>query len=195
MSKPLPEWYKQQREAKEALERDELENRERILQEFRAKYDIPADMKMNELAEKKRKIEERMKAQPRKKKESSNWMMGFKGNSKESETKTSEEETTREVWEKFWDEEEETTGFYLPGFFEVFPELKLKWPIWARKQGRAIKCKTDQDCQFPQACCPHPILPGEKFCCTGFGQRIMVPSYQTMEISRGPPGGGNSDKK
>merc|ERR1711871_821074 len=105
-----------------------------------------------------------------------------------------EDETTRNKWEKFWAEEEETTGFSLPGFFEVFPELKLMWPTWAKKRdGSAIECEVDADCQFPQACCPHPIIPGDKFCCTGWTQRIMVPAYQRQLIqsdimSRGDDG-------
>lgn len=71
----------------------------------------------------------------------------------------------------------------LPGFFEVFPELKLKWPIWSKnKSGGMIKCEVDEDCQFPQACCQNPFLPGEKFCCTGLGQRVMVPAYQGQEL-------------
>ena len=69
------------------------------------------------------------------------------------------------------------------GFFEVFPELKFKWPVWARKKnGGAIECETDKDCLFPQACCNHPIIPGKKFCCTGYGQRIMEPAYIGQEI-------------
>ena len=71
----------------------------------------------------------------------------------------------------------------LPGFFEVFPELKLKWPIWSKnKSGGMIKCEVDEDCQFPQACCQNPFLLGEKFCCTGLGQRAMVPAYQGQEV-------------
>ena len=55
----------------------------------------------------------------------------------------------KEKWEKFWDEDEKQTGFSsLPGFFEVFPELKFKWPNWARrKDGSAVvECETDSDC-------------------------------------------------
>jgi hypothetical protein len=55
----------------------------------------------------------------------------------------------------------------LPGLFEVFPEIKNLWPIWIRKKGQKIKCIKDEDCLFPQACCHHPIIPGEKFCCSG----------------------------
>jgi hypothetical protein len=79
--------------------------------------------------------------------------------------------------------EEKDAGFYLPGFFEVFPELRLKWPVWARKRdGSPIECKTDKDCRFPQACCNHPIIPGNKFCCTGMGQRVMERAFVGQEI-------------
>ena len=80
-------------------------------------------------------------------------------------------------------EEEKKTGFYLPGFFEVFPELKLKWPKWVtKKDGSAVECETDRDCQFPQACCQHPIIPMKKFCCTGYGQRALQPLFVGQEI-------------
>ena len=32
------------------------------------------------------------------------------------------------------------------------------------------------------ACCPHPILPHKRFCCTGTGQRILVPQYCPQEL-------------
>jgi len=81
------------------------------------------------------------------------------------------------------DEEEKKSGFYLPGLFEVFPELKLKWPIWSKNNsGDMMNCEVDEDCQFPQACCQHPFLLGDKFCCTGLGQRVMVPAYQGQEV-------------
>ena len=60
----------------------------------------------------------------------------------------------------------------------------MKWPKWGRnKDGSAIECDRDEDCPFPQACCPHPIIPGQKFCCTGWGQRIMVPAYARQQIA------------
>ena len=81
------------------------------------------------------------------------------------------------------DEEQKKSGFYLPHLFEVFPELKLKWPIWSKnKSGGMINCEVDEDCQFPQACCDNPFFIGEKFCCTGLGQRVMVPAYQGQEV-------------
>lgn len=66
---------------------------------------------------------------------------------------------------------------------KVFPELIFKWPKWSKdKDGKVKKCKTDQDCLMPQACCPHPILPGDKFCCTGFNDREMIAKYQEAYI-------------
>jgi hypothetical protein len=46
------------------------------------------------------------------------------------------------------------------------------------KNGKRKPCKTDNECPFPTTCCSHPILFGEdKFCCSGWGRREMVPSY------------------
>lgn len=75
--------------------------------------------------------------------------------------------------------EEERPKIQYPGFFEVFPELRMKWPKWSRdKRGNAIPCASDTDCPFPQTCCDHPIIPRErKYCCTGWGQRQMIPAY------------------
>ena len=71
----------------------------------------------------------------------------------------------------------------LPGFFEIFPMLDWKWPVWTMKNGKRIECKRDDDCKFPQSCCNHPIIPGNKFCCTGgYKQRAMKPAYITQEI-------------
>ena len=66
----------------------------------------------------------------------------------------------------------------LPGILEVFPELRLPWPKWLKnKNGERKSCKTDSDCPFPLACCYHPILPYEQYCCSGWNKRIMVPQY------------------
>jgi hypothetical protein len=66
----------------------------------------------------------------------------------------------------------------LPGLFEVFPELRFPWPRWLKdRQGRRKPCKVPEDCPFPLDCCIHPILPGEKFCCSGWGRRMLVPQY------------------
>lgn len=60
--------------------------------------------------------------------------------------------------------------FYLPGFFEVFPELNVFVLFFRKKNENA--CKTDADCEFPQACCDNPISPDDKFCCNGYAQSI-----------------------
>ena len=71
----------------------------------------------------------------------------------------------------------------LPGLLEVFPELKIHWPKWTKtRNGNRIDCRVDEDCLFPQTCCIHPILPGEKFCCTGFGKRRLIPAYQFSTV-------------
>ena len=156
ISKPLPEWYVKDKQQREAYVKEVEDNRQRAIDEFRRKY--------------------------------------------ESKTSTESVESLQEFGDKDVDEtpnrntisgkvtpddlqENKDTGFYLPGFFDVFPELKLQWPKWVRrKNGGAIECETDRDCQFPQACCAHPILPMKKFCCTGYGQRIMEPAYVGQEI-------------
>jgi len=180
MSKPLPEWYLAQKTEREKLMRELQENRDRIMSEFRAKYEVKDEVKRKELSQNRWSFLDKRNAQISK--------GGAKGGVLGSVEATEEEKdeegggkaeslSTREKWEMFWKEEEKSTGFYLPGFFEVFPELQLKWPNWAKRKGEAIECERDEDCQFPQACCPHPIVPGDKFCCTGWTQRIMVPAY------------------
>ena len=142
MSKPLPEWYIDERKKLEEYQK-ELENtRNNREREFSEKYD----------------------------------------NTNVNSDDTSKKSISTEDMESA-NKEQEGNKFSLPGFFEVFPELKLKWPKWARKRdGGQIECKTDKDCRFPQACCPHPLFPGQKFCCTGYGQRIMEPAYVGQEI-------------
>lgn len=169
MSKPLPEWYVTQKAERETLMRELQENRDRIMREFRSKYEVSDEEKLADL------------------KKNNKW--GFLNSRRSTGTEAEQKEdslTTREKWDLFWKEEEKSTGFYLPGFFEVFPELQLKWPSWAKRKGEAIECERDEDCQFPQACCPHPLIPGDKFCCTGWTQRIMVPAYakQTAATDR-----------
>lgn len=72
----------------------------------------------------------------------------------------------------------------FPGFFEVFPELDIiKWPQWIKKNGKIIKCEKDEDCMFPQACCHHPIVPGDKFCCSGgYKQRNLQFAFLPIPI-------------
>jgi len=187
ISKPLPEWYKEQQKQQAIIQKEVEDNRIRIMNEFRAKYEINEQSKIEEIKKKWEMIDQSNKRRKMRNKPNSlqsiwNKVSGNKVS--ESSVEDNSSSMTQEEWEQFLDEEEKSTGFYLPGFFEVFPELKLKWPKWAkRRDGSAISCETDQDCQFPQACCPHPIIPGDKFCCTGFGLRIMVPAYQRREIT------------
>ena len=171
MSKPLPEWYESQKAEREKLLRELQENRERILNEFRAKYEVKDEVKRKELQQNKWSFLDKLNGKRRA--STAPGEEGLEGKGEGADDPLS----TREKWEMFWKEEEKSTGFYLPGFFEVFPELQLKWPNWAKRKGEAIECERDEDCQFPQACCPHPIVPGDKFCCTGWTQRILVPAY------------------
>ena len=191
ISKPLPQWYRDSKGERENILKDIEKNRERILKEFKAKYEVTEEEKAQELNIKWEKIKQRVKDRKNK----FNWLEKIKSiivtNHDEELALLNDDEilhgkdaTTKEKWEKFWEDEEKQTGFSLPGFFEVFPELQLKWPKWGlKKDGSSIDCERDEDCPFPQACCPHPIIPGQKFCCTGWGQRIMVPAYARQEIS------------
>jgi len=73
--------------------------------------------------------------------------------------------------------------FTFPGFFEIFPELELKWPKWTMKHNKRIECESDADCKFPQACCHHPILPGKKYCCTGgYKVRALKPAFIPVNV-------------
>jgi hypothetical protein len=175
MSKPLPDWFQKERDEREKYLRDVEENRERIMREFRQRYEISEAEKA--AVREARWLKYKAKLESKKK----NWLGSlFAVGTAVDEDR---EETTRERWEKLWEEnkDEEEEVFMLPGFFEVFPELKLKWPIWSKRNGGLQKCETDRDCPVPQACCPHPLLPGDKFCCTGFGRRVMEPAYAPQE--------------
>ena len=200
LAKPLPQWYQESLVERERLMKELEKNRDRIMQEFKAKYEVSEKEKFEE----KRFVQDRFRKRMERKRKSGNeqgrsWLGKVFGGEKstnslfadedsetlpDSNTDLDDDISTKEKWDLFWKEEEEQTGFYLPGFFEVFPELKLKWPTWARrKDGTALKCETDADCPFPNACCPHPIIPGDKFCCTGWGRRVLVPAYARQEIS------------
>ena len=203
MSKPLPEWFKEQKKEQELLLKEIEDNRDRILKEFKAKYEITEeekiamrDKKWSELdarAARRREVPWYKKALTIGQK-----VVPKTENNVEGEV---DDVSTKEKWQKFWDDERTDTGFYLPGFFEVFPELKLKWPKWSKnRNGKVTKCKYNDDCPFPEACCPHPFLPGDKFCCTGFGNRMLIPKYQGQEAYvrrdyNGPDMTPKSDKK
>lgn len=185
MSKPLPDWFQKEREEREKYIKGLEENRERIMKEFKEKYDISERQKAADREAK----WQAFKLRNEKKKKNKKWLTSlFSPSSIVVEEEEESEETTREKWEQIWDlnsDGEEEKEWMLPGLLEVFPELNmLKWPIWSKnKNGRVTRCETDSDCPFPQACCPHPILPGDKFCCTGFGSRIMEPAYAPQQIS------------
>lgn len=175
ISKPLPEWYLQEKQKKDKFMKEVEENRQRIIEEFKAKYDVSETVKAQEIKEKWDEIQQR--AEEKSKSSSGNWLKNVFG------SKSAKSSSTKEAWEKIWKDDEKEPDFYLPGFFEVFPELKLKWPNFSRtKNGKKVECKIDSDCPFPQACCMHPILPGEKFCCSGWGRRALVPQYVPQEI-------------
>ena len=48
MSKPLPDWYKEQKEEERKLMMELKENRERIMREFRAKYEVTEEEKIKQ---------------------------------------------------------------------------------------------------------------------------------------------------
>lgn len=157
ISKPLPQWFKDAEAEKNNLMQEIEKNRERIIEEFKAKYDVGEDVKRKEQEEKWARIQSIY--EKKMKKSQQNWLSNASKlfgsvaektkNSEETDDEELEEweknqKESKENWEKFLAEEEESTGFYLPGVFDVFPELKLKWPIWARKKdGKAVKCEID----------------------------------------------------
>eukprot|EP01031_Cornospumella_fuschlensis_P039532 gene39532-48129_t len=188
ISKPLPQWYEEAKAERERFMKELEKNRERIIEEFRKRYEISEEEKRVEQEKKWARIQQRVEERKNRK---DLWgkVAKFFDSKKEAETPVSQSVMTKENWEKFWEDEEKQTGFYLPGLFEVFPELQFKWPVWARrKDGSAVECESDEDCPVPQACCSHPIIPGQNFCCTGWTQRVMVPEYvkATMKTSRAP---------
>lgn len=185
MSKPLPKWFQEQKEEQDKLMEEIEKNRERIMKEFKQKYEIVDEQqKINEYETN---LANKLNRKP-------SWLSFFGGEAK-VELDENNDKSTKQKWKEFLIEEQKSTGLIFPNLLDVFPELKMfKWPIWAKsKSGNIIQCETDQDCQFPQACCPHPILPGDKFCCTGFGRRAMVPAYATRAITVSPPNPTNNN--
>jgi hypothetical protein len=196
ISKPLPQWYLEANLERERLMREVEQNRDRILADFRAKYEVSAIEKLAERQKQLASVKERLLQKG--KEQRSGWWARLRGRAKVASTDievTAEEVlSTKEKWDTFWREEEEQTGFYLPGLLEVFPELNFKWPKWSRRQdGTAVECEADQDCPFPQACCPHPIVPGVSFCCTGWGQRVMIPQYAFQPLRPDAPTDATTD--
>lgn len=191
ISKPIPQWYNESQLQRDSSMLEIEQNRKRIIMEFKKKYEITEEEKKDEKDEKEKKRKQRaVKSQ-----HFIDKMLGIIGTKNKSLSKEELEIIENEIysttsikerWEAFLQEEKQTVFDFknLPGLFEVFPELKLfKWPVWSRnKRGNTIPCLTDTDCPFPQACCDHPIIPGDKFCCTGWGQRIMIPAYARQEI-------------
>lgn len=181
MSKPLPQWFLEQEIVRKRLQQEMEEKSKKAIEEFKSKYMISESEKM-EL------IEKSISKKQEKNSLKTSWLGRIIFSNDQTVVKDSEELTTKEKWDIFLNEEKESTGFYLPGIFDVFPELKFKWPVWAKsRDGKAIKCKTDEDCLFPQTCCAHPIIPGDSFCCSGWGRRVMVPAYQTQMIKPTEP--------
>lgn len=64
------------------------------------------------------------------------------------------------------------SSFYLPGFFEVFPELKIDFTKFKFK-----KCVKDDDCDKPEMCCDNPVKKYDKFCCKGTLVGKKTPAY------------------
>ena len=181
-ARPVPSWYLNEKILNDNYARNVEIEREKTAQEFKLKYEISEEEKMKMLTEKWDRINSAM---VKKSKEKRSWIPDVFGKRKAEESDS--ELLTKEKWESIWADKKKDPDFYLPGFFEVFPELKLKWPKWTRtKQGKSIRCESDSDCQFPESCCQHPIFLGESFCCTGWGRRAMVPQYCPQEISAGP---------
>jgi hypothetical protein len=127
----VPQWYKDEQEDESKQMIEQRINRERIIAEFKAKYLINEQQKM-ELREA---DDREMEAVAARRKEGS-WFkraLGLKGNEMDDyiESGTTEErQKSREKWLKFRKEEKSASEFRLPGFFEVFPELVFRWPIW-----------------------------------------------------------------
>jgi len=175
-SKPVPTWFD-----KKTQDEDNSKNikktREEMLKDLRAKFEAVEIERKQKLEEKWAQIQKRMEA---KKREKNGWLSQvaslFESDEDKQEEAMKNIPQTLEEMERYLETEEAQQDFSLPGFFEVFPELR--WPKWARrKDGSTIECDSDSDCPVPLACCNHPVIPGPKFCCSGWGQRMMVKAY------------------
>jgi len=66
------------------------------------------------------------------------------------------------------------SSFYLPGLFEVFPELKIDFTKYKFK---LKKCVKDDDCDKSETCCDNPLKEHDKFCCSGTFIGRRIPEY------------------
>jgi hypothetical protein len=73
-----------------------------------------------------------------------------------------------------YNNQNKNSSFYLPGFFEVFPELKIDFKNYEFK---FKKCKKNDDCEKPEMCCDNPLKKNDKFCCSGAYVGKRVPEY------------------
>lgn len=70
----------------------------------------------------------------------------------------------------------------------LFPEIKSMVPKFTRRRdGSLISCQADDDCPQPLTCCPGFLSNGERFCCSGWGERVLVPSYQYLTLKNEIP--------
>lgn len=115
MSKPLPDWYKEQKEEERKLLLELKENRERIIREFKAKYEVSEEDKIKQRDAKWAEMEARAARRivlPWYKK-----AFGVKNviNEDTGEVESQERKEARERWNQFLEDEEQDTGFNLPG--------------------------------------------------------------------------------
>jgi hypothetical protein len=57
-------------------------------------------------------------------------------------------------------------------------ELYPRWSVGViEKNGNKIKCKKDEDCPFPSACCIEPFFVFDEYCCYGWNRRKLEYAY------------------
>lgn len=58
----------------------------------------------------------------------------------------------------------------------------IKYPIW---HNNYIKCKTDDECPIPYACCNDPIFPmKDEYCCINYKQRKYKYNYAYAFVNK-----------
>lgn len=78
----------------------------------------------------------------------------------------------------------------LQELIDLFPEVKSLIPKYAKKEdGGLVLCTSDEDCPFPLTCCPGFRQTGERFCCSGWGERVMTPAYVMNPLLSDQPTG------